>query len=96
MQYAKNIVDKVWKAGNKLGYSDYFKYTNAPAITDDHAYINAIAKIPMIDIIEYNMSSIDGDYFGDYHHRHSDSMSIISPKTLKAVGQTVLHVVYNE
>ncbi|MBJ6119554.1 M28 family peptidase [Pontibacter sp. BT310] len=96
MQYAKNVVDKVWKAGNQLGYSDYFKYVNAPAITDDHAYINAIAKIPMIDIVEYNMSSIDGDFFGDYHHRHSDSMAIISPKTLKAVGQTVLHVVYNE
>jgi glutaminyl-peptide cyclotransferase len=96
LQYARNVVDKVWKAGNQLGYSDYFKYVNAPAITDDHSYINAIAKIPMIDIIEYNMSSIDGDYFGDYHHRHSDSMSIISPKTLKAVGQTVLHVVYNE
>ncbi|HEY4650028.1 MAG TPA: M28 family peptidase [Pontibacter sp.] len=96
MEYAKNIVNKVWKAGNQLGYSDYFQYVNAPAITDDHAYINAWAKIPMIDIIEYNMSSVDGDFFGDYHHRHSDSMAIISPNTLKAVGQTVLHVVYNE
>jgi glutaminyl-peptide cyclotransferase len=96
MDYAKNVVDKVWKAGDKLGYSDYFKYVNAPAITDDHYYINTIAKIPMIDIIEYNMAATDGDYFGDYHHRHADSMSIISPKTLKAVGQTVLHVVYNE
>lgn len=95
MEYAKNVVDKVWKAGSKLGYSDYFQYLNAPSITDDHYYINTIAKIPMIDIIEYNMSNPD-DYFGDYHHRHSDSMSIISPKTLKAVGQTVLHVVYNE
>ncbi|MBC5775633.1 M28 family peptidase [Pontibacter sp. KCTC 32443] len=96
MDYAKDVVDKVWKAGNKLGYSDYFKYVNASAITDDHYYINTIAKIPMIDIIEYNMTAIDGDYFGDYHHRHSDSMAIISPNTLKAVGQTVLHVVYNE
>ncbi|NEM96902.1 M28 family peptidase [Pontibacter burrus] len=96
MQYARNVVNKVWKAGSQLGYSDYFQYVNAPSITDDHLYINTWAKIPMIDIVEYNMSSTDGDYFGDYHHRHSDSMAIISPKTLKAVGQTVLHVVYNE
>jgi glutaminyl-peptide cyclotransferase len=95
MQYAKNVVDKVWKAGNKLGYSDYFKYVNAPAITDDHSYVNAVAGIPMIDIIEFNMGNPD-DYFGPYHHRHTDNLDVISKNTLKAVGQTVLHVVYNE
>lgn len=96
MNYAKEIVDKVWRAGNSLGYSDYFKYINAPAITDDHLYVNEVAGIRMIDIIEYNMVSSDGDYFGHYHHRHTDNMDIISRNTLKAVGQTVLHVLYNE
>jgi glutaminyl-peptide cyclotransferase len=95
MQYARNIVDKVWRAGNKIGYSDYFKYINAPAITDDHYYVNTVAGIRMIDIIEYNMADQD-DYFGPYHHRHTDNMDIISKNTLKAVGQTVLHVLYNE
>lgn len=95
MQYAKEIVDKVWKAGNSLGYSDYFKYVNAPAITDDHSYVNAWGNIRMIDIIEYNMNNPD-DYFGPYHHRHTDNMDVISRNTLKAVGQTVLHVLYNE
>ncbi|MHC2991429.1 glutamine cyclotransferase [Pontibacter sp. HJ8] len=96
MQYAPNIVDKVWRAGNKIGYSDYFKYTKAPAITDDHFYVNTVGGIRMIDIIEYNMGAADGDFFGPYHHRHTDTMEIISPNTLKAVGQTVLHVLYNE
>jgi len=95
LQYAKEIVDKVWKAGNSIGYSDYFKYVNAPAITDDHSYVNAWGNIRMIDIIEYSMSNPD-DYFGPYHHRHTDTMDIISRNTLKAVGQTVLHVLYNE
>ncbi|GAB3198522.1 M28 family peptidase [Pontibacter aydingkolensis] len=95
MQYAKEVVDKVWKAGNSLGYSDYFKYVNAPAITDDHSYVNAWGNIRMIDIIEYNMNNPD-DYFGPYHHRHTDNMDVISKNTLKAVGQTVLHVLYNE
>ncbi|WP_299819966.1 M28 family peptidase [uncultured Pontibacter sp.] len=95
LQYAKEIVDKVWKAGNSIGYSDYFKYVNAPGITDDHTYVNAWGNIRMIDIIEYNMSNPD-DYFGPYHHRHTDNMDVISKNTLKAVGQTVLHVLYNE
>ena len=95
MQFARNIVDKVWRAGNKIGYSDHFKYVNAPAITDDHYYVNTIGGIRMIDIIEYNMADPD-DYFGPYHHRHTDTMDIISRNTLKAVGQTVLHVLYNE
>jgi glutaminyl-peptide cyclotransferase len=68
---------------------------NAPAITDDHYYVNTVAGIRMIDIIEYNMADPD-DYFGPYHHRHTDTMDIISKNTLKAVGQTVLHVLYNE
>ncbi|WP_187270214.1 M28 family peptidase [Pontibacter qinzhouensis] len=95
MQYAKNVVAKVWKAANSIGYSDYFIYKNAPSIVDDHSYVNAWAKIPMIDIIEYNVAN-SNDYFGPYHHRHTDNMDIINKNTLKAVGQTVLHVVYNE
>ncbi|MCJ8165614.1 M28 family peptidase [Pontibacter sp. E15-1] len=95
MQFAREIVNKVWKAGNKIGYSDYFKYVNAPAIIDDHYYVNRVGNIRMIDIIEYNMNNPD-DYFGPYHHRHTDNMDVISKNTLKAVGQTLLHVLYNE
>lgn len=95
MQYARPIVNKVWKAANSIGYSDYFKYENSPAIIDDHYYVNKIGGIRMIDIIEYNMNNPD-DYFGPYHHRHSDNMDVISKNTLKAVGQTLLHVIYNE
>ncbi|WP_276498860.1 M28 family peptidase [Pontibacter litorisediminis] len=95
-QFANDIVNKVWKAGNNIGYSDYFKYQNAPAITDDHYYVNTLAKIRMIDIVELHPNASNGDIFGPYHHRHTDTMDVISQNTLKAVGQTVLHVVYNE
>jgi len=96
MQFAKGVVDKVWNTANSIGYSDFFKYVDASGITDDHYYVNTLAKIPMIDIIEYNMNPADNDWFGPYHHRHTDTMDIISERTLKAVGQTVLHVVYTE
>ena len=94
-QFAPDVVQKVWNTGNRIGYSDYFVYTDSPSIIDDHYYVNTRTNIRMIDIIEYDPISADG-YFGSYHHRHADSMDIISPRTLKAVGQTVLHVLYQE
>ena len=94
MHYAPSVVDKVWKTGHELGYGRYFVNVKTQPIIDDHTYINELAGLPMIDIIEYNMSG-DG-YFGDYWHTHDDNMDVIDPETLKAVGQTVLEVLYNE
>ena len=34
--------------------------------------------------------------FGSHHHRHSDNMNVINKNTLKAVGQTILEVVWEE
>ena len=94
MQYAGSIVQKVWQTGNGLGDSKYFIYRETGPITDDHSYVNEFAKIPMIDIIEYKIGG--SNYFGTYWHTHNDNMSVIDKNTLKAVGQTLLEVVYNE
>ncbi len=95
MQFAKKIVDKVWKTASNIGYQEYFIRQNSPGITDDHVFINRDAKIPTINIVEYDPDSYDS-YFGPYHHTHADNMNIIDKQTLKAVGQTLLHVLYNE
>ncbi|HSJ66781.1 MAG TPA: M28 family peptidase [Anditalea sp.] len=92
MKYAKNIVQKVWNNAHNLGYSDFFQMRNAGEITDDHVFVNEIAKIPMIDIIDFSP-----DYgFGRFHHTHDDNMDIIDKRTLKAVGETVLYTIYQE
>ncbi|MEY4929674.1 MAG: hypothetical protein RI909_398 [Bacteroidota bacterium] len=93
MTYAPKIVDKVWNIGHSLGYSDYFVKQNVSAITDDHVFVNESGKIPMIDIVHYQAGI---GFFGAYHHAQKDNLSIISKETLKAVGATVLHVVYYE
>lgn len=93
MQYAPSIVEKVWNAAHSIGYADYFVKQNAPGITDDHVFINSLAKIPTIDIVPFHPGK---GFFGDYHHATSDNMEIISKETLKAVGSTVLHVLYHE
>lgn len=93
VEYASAAVDKVWKAASNIGYGNYFlSQTKEFVGVDDHIYVNQ-AGIPCIDIIEYNQAT---GGFGDYHHTHKDNMSLIDKNTLKAVGQTLLEVIYNE
>lgn len=92
-QYAKKILNKVWTAASKIGHGRYFVTTQPGSITDDHYYVNVTAKIPMIDILHFD--PVNG-YFGDFHHSTKDNMDIIDKNTLKAVGETVLYVVYAE
>ncbi len=93
VEYASAATDKVWKAANDIGYGNYFSSQVKEFVgIDDHIFVNK-AGIPCMDIIEYNQAT---GGFGDYHHTHKDNMSIIDKNTLKAVGQTLLEVIYNE
>ncbi|QJW92035.1 M28 family peptidase [Spirosoma taeanense] len=93
MQFAPSVVNNVWQTASRLGYSQYFVDTPGGQITDDHVAPNTIAKIPMIDIIHTNIGS--GGFFPAWHTAE-DNMSNIDRGTLKAVGQTLLQVAYNE
>lgn len=94
MQFAPHIVNRVWKKAAHSGYSSYFIFKRSSPMTDDHYYVNTIAGIPCIDIIQTDASTRTG--FGTYWHTTKDNMDIIDKSTLKAVGQTILEVVYSE
>jgi len=94
MQFAPHVVNKVWRIAAKAGFSQYFIYERTSATTDDHYYVNTIANIPCIDIIQYDPNTRSG--FGDYWHTTKDNMDIIDKSTLKAVGQTLMELVYTE
>jgi hypothetical protein len=94
MYFAEHIVRMVWAKAHKAGYGKYFLFEDGGAITDDHYYVNTVMRIPCIDIINSDPGSDNG--FGPYHHTMKDDMDWISASTLKAVGQTVLDVIYNE
>jgi hypothetical protein len=90
-QFAGPQSKMVWNTGNAIGYSDYFSYTNLEVgITDDHTFVNKMAGIPTLDIIALQGN---GDFM-PWHHTVNDNMKIIDKQTLKAVGQTVLQVLY--
>lgn len=92
-QNALSVVNKIWNTAAQLGYSDYFLFKDTDPITDDHVYTNQ-AGIPTVDI--YDHPAFGTEYFPAYHHATTDNMSIIDAKTMKAVGQTVLQVLYSE
>ncbi len=94
MKHAPNVMNKVWKIAKERGYGNYFIDERGGPLIDDHKFVNEIAKIPMIDIINRPSGSRTG--FGKYWHTHGDDMSVISKSTLRAVGQTVLAVLYKE
>ena len=94
MKHAPKVMNKVWKIAQERGYGNYFVNETTGALIDDHKFVNEIAKIPMIDIINRPTGSSTG--FGHYWHTHDDDMSVISKSTLRAVGQTVLAVIYRE
>lgn len=91
--YAPNVVDKVWAAAQRLGYTDYFKNTEGGAVTDDHLQVNK-AGIRCIDIIGSD-SQNDG-HFPSTWHTMNDNIQNIDRQTLTAVGQTLLSIIYNE
>ena len=95
MYYAPQIVKKVWDTAHQLGYSQYFIYQDTQGyILDDHLFVNRDARIPMITIIDHDPSS--DSFSPPYHHTHKDNLQLIDKKTLSAVGETLLHVIYQE
>lgn len=94
MQYAPQVMDKVWKLAQNLGYGNYFVDEDGGAVTDDHYFVNTIAGIPMIDIINRPTTTETG--FGAYWHTHDDDMDVIDARTLRAVGQVLLELIYKE
>lgn len=93
-EYAAQVVDIVWNTAAQIGYGNYFLNRDGGYITDDHLPVNRIAKIPCIDIIPYFSDGPSG--FGPTWHTVNDDMEHIDKNVLKAVGQTVLQVIYNE
>ncbi|MBR7125335.1 MAG: M28 family peptidase, partial [Prevotella sp.] len=94
-EYAKTIVDKLWAAARAAGYGSFFPDERGGYVTDDHLPMNKTAGIATADIIacypECQQSS-----FGPTWHTINDDMAHIDKETLRAVGQTLIQVIYTE
>lgn len=93
-QTALRWVDRIWNIARDLGYGGTFVFGKGGMITDDHVYVNRLRGFPCVNIIQYDPTSRTG--FGAYWHTHDDTMDNIDRNTLKAVGQTVMELIYRE
>lgn len=93
LDYANSIVDRVWQAAAIVGYGSFFPTTQGGMITDDHVPVNRVAGIPCIDIIPC-YPDCEASSFGPTWHTVQDDMQHLDPITLKAVGQTLVQVLY--
>ena len=93
--YAAWVSNKVWRRAADLGYRAQFTNELGTMISDDHIPMNEIAGIPTIDIISCYPDCPQSS-FGPTWHTVSDDMDHIDRNTLKAVGQTVVQVIFSE
>ena len=90
---ARPVAEKVWSTAQALGYGHLFQNGDGGMLTDDHQYVNSLAGIPCIDIVDYD--DMRGGFAESWHTAHDD-LAHIDGETLQAVGQTLLQVIYNE
>ncbi|MDR2776185.1 MAG: M28 family peptidase [Tannerella sp.] len=92
MYYAAPVVEMVWNTARDLGYGKYFINAKGGGVTDDHQYIISGRNIPCIDIINLKPDVSHG--FGMHWHTQNDTMDNIDKNVLKAVGRTILEIIY--
>lgn len=90
VRYAQNLTDRVWSMASMLGYGNIFLNEDGGYVTDDHLQVMR-AGIACIDIIG-NDAKKGG--FPSTWHTVNDNIHNISPKTLTAVGQTLLELIW--
>lgn len=94
MTVAPTLMREIWKLGKGMGYGSYFINDRTKGLVDDHLFINRIARIPTIDIINKPKGSKTG--FTKCWHTQCDDLSNIDKRTLRAIGQTLMATVYRE
>lgn len=94
IRYAASIVDKVWSAARHAGFSSVFANEVGGGVTDDHIPVNEVG-IPTVDIIPFYPDCRQSS-FGPTWHTINDDMEHLDINSLKAVGQTLIQVIYSE
>ena len=93
--YGQTLVNMIWHLAEQLGYGAYFPLRNTGYVTDDHVPINRIAGIPAIDIIPH-FEDLFSSSFGPTWHTVNDTPENIDLEVMRAVGQTLLQLIYND
>ena len=87
-QYAPEVVERVWRMAERLGYARYFPRSPGIAVSDDHVPLNE-AGIRTIDIIDFDYGPGNA-----YWHTLDDDLENVSPEGLGVVGTVLAELIY--
>ena len=88
VERAPEVVARVWRMAERLGYRHYFPDERGIAVSDDHLALNR-AGIPTANIIDFDYGPGNA-----YWHTLDDSLENVSPTGLGVVGDVVLELLY--
>lgn len=91
-EYAGGTLTKYWNTAAALGYANIFVGQYTDPILDDHYYINALAHIPTIDIVQ----NTPGRSFFEHWHTMGDNLDCIDRETLAIVARVTLKTIYGD
>ncbi len=87
-QAANIVVQKVWRAAERLGYRSQFPSSVGRDLTDDHVPLIQ-AGIPTANVIDFSYGPGNA-----YWHTQADTPDKLSAETLGMVGEVVTELVY--
>lgn len=90
--YAPGLTDKLWNTAAALGYGNIFVSQNTDPILDDHLYVNQIAGIPMVDIVQNSPTTS----FFTHWHTTTDNLDNVSAESLRIVATVTMKTIYGD
>ena len=90
--YAPGLVDKLWTAASALGYGHIFVADETDEILDDHYYVNSLAGIPMVDIVQNSGTTS----FFEHWHTVTDDLNSVSGDALRTVATVTMKTIYGD
>ena len=91
-RYASDVVDLIWRTAAKMGYGGTFIDREGAGITDDHVFVNRLAHIPTVDIIDTRVES-NGTFY-PFWHTTEDTLDKITKETLGKVGSVLVQLLW--
>ena len=91
LKQAPAVVQSIWSLANELGYNQ-FENRMGHAVMDDHYYLYKYAKIPAIDIIDFDYPNSEVNYW----HTLKDIPENCSTESLESIGTVMTHFIYRQ
>jgi Zn-dependent M28 family amino/carboxypeptidase len=91
MYYCSGVMNTIWNKAKQMGYGGVFSDEETGSILDDHYYINLMAKIPTIDIIQYDRTT--ESHFFPHWHTVNDTPENVNKETMQIVGNVLVGLI---